>query len=113
MLFILIKISYNFNYYLLKKVKRPRTPEKGRKEATEKKVTWNFENEFKKNEADYWRHLNKIRKDYKLYGLDENVDVREVELKNWIKNMDYDKIQENIDNGRIKRLNYTRTVQDD
>ena len=62
---------------------------------------------------EYWRHLNKIKKDYKQYGLDENLDVREAELKNWIKNMDYEKIQENIENGRIKKLNYAKSVQED
>jgi len=93
--------------------KRERTPEPRRKKEEGRNFQDYRDPEYEKNLRIYENKLNKIKTDRIKFKMDEDLDVREIELKNWIKNLNYMRIQENIDNGRIRRWNYSKYVQDD
>ena len=108
------KDEYDYLNFSIKK--RNRSPEPKR----EKKVRWNFREEeeeespeTRENRLEYEKNWRKVLKDREKYKTDEFATVKETELKNWIKNMNYQKIQENIDAGRIRRWNYQKMVQED
>ena len=100
------KDEYDYLNFSIKK--RGRSPELKRG----KKVRWNFREEeeeespeTRENRLEYEKNWRKVQKDREKYMTDEFATVKETELKNWIKNMNYQKIQENIDAGRIRRWN--------
>jgi hypothetical protein len=84
--------------------RRSRSNEKNSEEANSR---------LKKEAKQMQLRIEKLEKERELLGIEEMMKVTKTEILNWIQNLNYEEIQEAIDEGRIKRQNYdAETVEE-
>jgi hypothetical protein len=102
-----------YDLYTIPNLVRPNSTPKLKQEKKKTFEDWKMDLEQVKCEKENWKNENLLYKKRINRFKEDIYQVTKGALLNWIRDMDYDKIQKEINNGRIRLLNYDKEMQED